>query len=132
MRGLVACEADQPIPFQELPCAENTRPQAPYALRECIRRQLDSGLTIAQFCVREHLSVATFQSWKHRLRLIDLAERHPAVAAPPAFLPVTVHVPEYVLISTRSVSQPAEFGAKAARRKVKLTDISRLGNDRWK
>ena len=64
--------------------------------RECIRRQLDSGLTIAQFCVREHLSVATFQSWKHRLRLIDLAERHPAVAAPPAFLPVTVHVPEYV------------------------------------
>ena len=65
--------------------------------RECIRRQLDSGLTIAQFCVREHLSVATFQSWKHRLRLIDLAERHPAVAAPPAFLPVTVHVPEYVL-----------------------------------
>jgi ATP-dependent helicase YprA (DUF1998 family) len=65
--------------------------------RECIRRQLDSGLTIAQFCVREHLSVATFQSWKHRLRLIDLAERHSAVAAPPAFLPVTVHVPEYVL-----------------------------------
>jgi hypothetical protein len=65
--------------------------------RECIRRQLDSGLTIAQFCVREHLSVATFQSWKHRLRLIDLAERPPAVAAPPAFLPVTVHVPEYVL-----------------------------------
>jgi hypothetical protein len=65
--------------------------------RECIRRQLDSGLTIAQFCVREHLCVATFQSWKHRLRLIDLAERHPAVAAPPAFLPVTVHVPEYVL-----------------------------------
>lgn len=65
--------------------------------RECIRRQLDSRLTIAQFCAREHLSVATFQSWKHRLRLIDLAERHPAVAAPPAFLPVTVHVPEYVL-----------------------------------
>lgn len=65
--------------------------------RECIRRQLDSGLTIAQFCVREHLSVATFQSWKHRLRLIDLAEHHPAVAAPPTFLPVTVHVPEYVL-----------------------------------
>jgi hypothetical protein len=73
--------------------------------RECIRRQLDSGLTIAQFCVREHLSVATFQSWKHRLRLIDLAERHPAVAAPPAFLPVTVHVPEYVL------NEPLTIGA---------------------
>ena len=65
--------------------------------RECIRRQLDSGLTIAQFCVREHLRVATFHSWKRRLRLIDLADRHPAAAAPPAFLPVTVHVPEYVI-----------------------------------
>ena len=65
--------------------------------RECIRRQLDSGLTITQFCVREHLRVATFSSWKRRLRFIDLADRHPAAAASPAFLPVTVHVPEYVI-----------------------------------
>jgi hypothetical protein len=40
-----------------------------YALwRECIRRQVDSGLTIAQFCAREGLSVAAFHSWKRRLR----------------------------------------------------------------
>jgi hypothetical protein len=45
-----------------------------YAIwRECVRRQADRGLTIVQFCARERLSVATFQSWKRRLRIIDLA-----------------------------------------------------------
>ena len=63
--------------------------------RECIRRQVDSGLTIAQFCVREHISLATFQSWKRRLRLIDLADRRPAAVAPPAFLPVTLRGVEH-------------------------------------
>ena len=47
-----------------------------------------------QFCTRECLSVTTFQNWKRRLRLIDLADR-PSAAAPPAFLPVTVRVPEH-------------------------------------
>jgi hypothetical protein len=65
--------------------------------RECVRRQADSGLTIAQFCARERLSVATFQSWKRRLRIIDLAEHRPTVSAPPAFLPVTVRVAEHTL-----------------------------------
>jgi hypothetical protein len=62
--------------------------------RDRVRRQADSGLTIAQFCARERLSMASFQAWKRRLRLIDLADRHPAVAAPPTFLPVTVRIPE--------------------------------------
>jgi hypothetical protein len=62
--------------------------------RERIGRQAHSGLTIARFCAREHLSLTTFQSWKRRLRLIDLADRHPSPAAPPAFLPVTVRVPQ--------------------------------------
>ena len=62
--------------------------------RERIDRQVHSGLTIARFCAREHLSLATFQSWKRRLRLINLADRHPSPAAPPAFLPVTVRVPQ--------------------------------------
>jgi transposase len=62
--------------------------------RERLSRQIDSGLTIAQFCAYEGLSPATFQSWKRRLRLIDLANRHSASAAPPAFLPVTVRVLE--------------------------------------
>jgi hypothetical protein len=65
--------------------------------RECIRRYVDSGLTITQFCAREGLSVATFQSWKRRLRLIDLADHRPASPAPPAFLPVTVRVAEHAL-----------------------------------
>jgi hypothetical protein len=40
--------------------------------RKCIRRHADSGLTIALFCAREGLSIATFQSWKRRLRPIDV------------------------------------------------------------
>jgi hypothetical protein len=40
-----------------------------YAIwRECVRRQADRGLTIVQFCARERLSVATFQSWSKRSR----------------------------------------------------------------
>ncbi len=59
--------------------------------RQRVGRQVDSGLTIGQFCAREGLSVATFQSWKRRLRLIDLAN---SPSTPPAFLPVVVRVPE--------------------------------------
>jgi hypothetical protein len=62
--------------------------------RERLGRQVDSGLTIGQFCAREGLSVATFQSWKRRLRLIELANSLPA---PPAFLPVTVRLAEPAL-----------------------------------
>jgi hypothetical protein len=62
--------------------------------RERIHRQVHSGLTIAQFCVRESLSLASFHAWKRRLRLIDLADHQPALPAPSAFLPVTVRVVE--------------------------------------
>ena len=65
--------------------------------RECIRRQVDSGLTIAQFCAREGLSVAAFHSWKRRLRLIEFADHRPASPAPSTFLPVTVRVAEPAL-----------------------------------
>jgi hypothetical protein len=61
--------------------------------RKRVHREADSGLTVAQFCARERLSVTTFQTWKRRLRLIDLADR-PTAAPPPAFLAVTVRVPE--------------------------------------
>jgi hypothetical protein len=59
-----------------------------------IRRQADSGLTIARFCAREHLSPASFSAWKRRLRLIDLADHRPTSATSPAFLPVTVRIPD--------------------------------------
>jgi hypothetical protein len=66
--------------------------------RERVHRQVHSGLTIAQFCTRERLAVSSFSNWKHRLRLIDLsglASHRPALPAPSAFLPVTVHVLEH-------------------------------------
>jgi hypothetical protein len=62
--------------------------------RERIYRQVHSGLTIAQFCAREGLSLASFHAWKRRLRLIDLADHQPELPAPSAFLPVTVRVVE--------------------------------------
>jgi len=62
--------------------------------RDCVRRQAVSGLTIGQFCNQERLSMASFHSWKRRLRLVDLADRCRAVPAPPVFLPVAVRVSE--------------------------------------
>ncbi len=62
--------------------------------RDRLRRQAGSGLTIARFCAQEGFSTATFQSWKRRLRLIEVAGTLPAPSAPPAFLPVTVRLAE--------------------------------------
>ena len=62
--------------------------------RERIHRQVNSRLTIAQFCARERLPLASFHAWKRRLRLIDLADHRPALPARSAFLPVTVRVVE--------------------------------------
>jgi len=62
--------------------------------RERLRRQVDSGRTISQFCAQEGLSTATFHSWKRRLRLGELAGTLPVPPAPPAFLPVTVRLAE--------------------------------------
>jgi hypothetical protein len=67
-----------------------------YALwRERVRRQAQSRLTIAQFCAREHLSVASFNGWKRRFRLMGLSNQHPELPAPRAFLPVAVRVVEH-------------------------------------
>jgi hypothetical protein len=65
-----------------------------------IHRQIQSGMTITQFCVREGLSVSLFHAWKRRLRLIDTLANSPAIpaaSAPPAFLPVAIRVPEHML-----------------------------------
>jgi hypothetical protein len=65
-----------------------------YALwRECIGRQVDSGLTIAQFCAREGVSVAAFHSWKRQLRLIEFADHRPASPDSLTFLPVSPNRP---------------------------------------
>ena len=63
--------------------------------RDRVHRQGRSGLTIAQFCAHERFSLASFHAWKRRLRLIDLADRHPPLPAPPAFLPIAVRILEH-------------------------------------
>jgi hypothetical protein len=63
--------------------------------RKRVERQARSGLTIAQFCTRERLSVGSFSNWKRRFRLVDLAPPPPAAPASAAFLPVTVRVVEH-------------------------------------
>jgi hypothetical protein len=62
--------------------------------RERVRRQADSGLTIAQFCTQERFPLVSFHAWKRRFRLMDLAARRPGLPAPAPFLPVTVRVVE--------------------------------------
>jgi hypothetical protein len=66
--------------------------------RERIRRQAESGLTVAQFCAQQRLPVASFHTWKRRFRLIDLVDQHRALPAPAtcAFVPVTVRVVEHI------------------------------------
>jgi hypothetical protein len=63
--------------------------------RDRVRRQAISGLTIAQFCVQERLSLGSFHAWKRRFRLIGRADHRPALPAPSAFLPVTVRAVEH-------------------------------------
>jgi hypothetical protein len=58
---------------------------------ERLRCHAQSGLTVAQFCARERLSVASFHYWKRQFRLVELSNRLP-LATSPAFLPVTVRV----------------------------------------
>jgi hypothetical protein len=80
--------------------------------REHIRRQVDSRLTVAQFCARERLSVASFYTWKRRLRLIDLTSRHSGLPALPAFLPVTVRVPEHALSEPLAIEADLPNGVR--------------------
>src|SRR5262245_6544127 len=81
--------------------------------RQRIDLQVHSGLTIAQFCAQEHLSIASFHAWKRRLRLIELADRRPALPAPPVFLPVAVRVPEH----TRWPTAPSRWAGRPPRSK---------------
>jgi hypothetical protein len=60
-----------------------------------VQRQLLSGLSVAQFCTREHCAVSAFYGWKQRLGLTDAPGPCPSLPVkPPAFLPVTVRVIE--------------------------------------
>lgn len=55
--------------------------------RERVRRQRDSGLSVAEFCEAEGVSAASFYQWRKRLAAVD----EPATAdAGPLFVPVAV------------------------------------------
>jgi hypothetical protein len=63
--------------------------------RARVHRQVLSGLSVAQFCSREHCAVSAFYRWKHRLGLTDASGLCPTLPVkPPAFLPVTLRVIE--------------------------------------
>jgi hypothetical protein len=62
--------------------------------RERVRLQAQSGLSIARFCARERLPANLFYAWRHRLRVIELGDRRPALPVPAAFLPVRVRLAE--------------------------------------
>ncbi len=63
--------------------------------RDRIRRQVQSGLTIAQFCQRERIARSKFYAWKGRLRVAVDAAPATALPARSTFLPVTVRVVEH-------------------------------------
>jgi putative transposase len=62
--------------------------------RDRVRRQVASGLTIAQFCTQECVARSKFHAWKRRFRLMGDPDQRPRLPAPSAFLPVTVRLIE--------------------------------------
>jgi hypothetical protein len=72
--------------------------------RERVRHQIQSGLTVAQFCAQERLPVKLFYAWRHRLGLREFADRRSTLATPATFLPVRVRVAEH----TQRESPPIE------------------------
>jgi hypothetical protein len=69
-------------------------PKAHALWRERIRRQVQSGLSIVQFCAQEGLRAKSFYAWKRRLQRVELAGPRTALPAPAAFLPITVRLAE--------------------------------------
>ena len=62
--------------------------------RDRVRRQVASGLTVAQFCAQECIARSKLYAWKHRFRVRDAANPRSTLPAPQAFIPVTVRVLE--------------------------------------
>jgi hypothetical protein len=69
-------------------------PQLHALWRERVRRQVQSGLTIAQFCAQERLPAKLFYAWRSRLQRVGRPDHRSVTPAPATFLPVTVRLAE--------------------------------------
>lgn len=54
--------------------------------RDAVRRQVDSGLPVREFCRRHRLNEPSFYGWRRTLQERDARQ----AATPPAFVPVVV------------------------------------------
>jgi len=83
--------------------------------RDRVGRQAASGLTIEQFCLQEGIARSKFHAWKRRFRLMESAQRRPALPTPTAhsaFLPVTVHLPERCGVAPLSIEADLPNGVR--------------------
>ncbi len=72
----------------EVPCSPRSPDAARQAWAERLARFASAGLTAAQFCAAEGVSVAAFYQWKRRLGSAALPTPLPDVPASPRLLSV--------------------------------------------
>jgi hypothetical protein len=73
--------------------------------RDRVSRQLNSGLSVEQFCAQGRFARSAFYQWRHRLGRMNPADRCTSLPTPSNFLPVTVRLLE------RDAHQPAPIEA---------------------
>jgi hypothetical protein len=61
--------------------------------RDRIARQLNSGLSVEEFCAQGQFARSAFYRWRHRLKFTSPADQSSSLA-PSTFLPVTVRLVE--------------------------------------
>jgi hypothetical protein len=62
--------------------------------RDRVSRQLNSGLSVEQFCAQEQCARSTFYRWKRYFDLTHPSDQCSTLPAPSTFLPVTVRLVE--------------------------------------
>ncbi|MEQ8784650.1 MAG: transposase [Pirellulaceae bacterium] len=67
-----------------------SRPSASERWRELLRRQAESGWSVAEFCRRRDVSEASFYQWRKRLRADPLSAAATGRSSPGPFLPLAV------------------------------------------
>ena len=115
-----------------------SRPSDPKKLavwRERFERLSRSGLTVARFCARERVSVASFYHWRRKLGQAALRRRVPArrgifrqvtvVPAPPAVIPTASRVSIQLPCGTRIEVHAEHLDAVRA----VVGEVARAGRD---